>query len=85
MDNTLPSARSASFSIPAILAVVCGVLAFTSSAGWAIFAAIGAILFGVVGVLMALMPQVRGGIASVVSICMGVLGFVLAILRLILP
>jgi hypothetical protein len=81
---TAIQADRASFSIPSIIALICGVLAFTSSAGWAVFAAIGAIILGVVGVLMALAPSVRGGMISIVSILLGVIGFVLALIRLIL-
>ena len=45
--------------------------------------AIAAIILGVIGFLIALMPGVRGGVISIVSIVAGSLGIVGAILKLI--
>lgn len=74
---------NAKFSIPSILAIICGVLAFSTSAGTATFAAIGAMVFGIIGALMSILPGRRGGFASVAFIFIGALGFVIGLLRLI--
>jgi hypothetical protein len=84
MSSDRDTGTKASFSIPSILAVICGILAFTTSAGTATFAAVGAMIFGVIGALMALLPGKRGGIASIAFIFIGALGFVIGLLRLIL-
>lgn len=74
---------AAKFSIPSILAIICGILAFTTSPGKQMFAAIGAMVFGVLGVLLSLIPGRRGGIASFAFVFIGALGFVIGLLRLI--
>ena len=82
-DPTGAPAR-ASFSIPSIIAVICGILAFTTSAGTATLAAIGAMIFGIIGGLIAILPGKRGGIASIIAIVIGAIGFIIGLMRIIL-
>jgi hypothetical protein len=72
-----------SYSIPSILSAVCAIGSFMSGAGFGIVLAIGAMLFGVIGVLLALAPGVRGGLVSVISILLGVIGIIAAVFKLI--
>ena len=72
----------ATFSIPSILAIVCAIGSFVVHSGTAtLLLAIGAALFGIIGVVVALLPHVRGGIISVLSIAMGAIGLITAIVR----
>lgn len=71
------------FSIPSIIAIVAALLSFVVSAGWALFLAVVAILFGVVGFVVALSPRIRGGVVSMLSMFAGGLGALVAVLRLI--
>jgi hypothetical protein len=82
-DLTTTRASKQHFSIPSILAIICAVVSFTSHAGWGFFLAIAAIILGVIGFLIALMPGVRGGIVSMISIVAGLIGIIAAILKLI--
>ena len=81
-----PPARRArpAFSIPSILAVICAVVSFGASPGGGFFLAILAIIFGGIGVMLAIAPQTRGGIVSVISILAGAVGIIAAVIRLIL-
>ena len=76
--------RSPVFSAPAIVAVVCAVASFFFNAGLGLLLAIIAIVAGVIGLLMALSPRVRGGIASTVAILAGLVGILAAVVKIIL-
>jgi hypothetical protein len=82
-DLTTTPASKPHFSIPSILAVICAVVSLMSHAGWGFFLAIAAIILGVIGFLIALMPGVRGGIVSMISIVAGLIGIVAAVFKLI--
>jgi len=71
------------FSIPSIVALVAMMLSFTVSPGWALLWGVVAILFGVLGVVVALSPNVRGGVVSFVSIPLGAIAVIGAIVRLV--
>ena len=72
------------FSIPSILAAICAVASFGVGAGGGFVLAILAIILGGFGVLLALAPQTRGGIVSVISILAGAIGIIAAVLKLVL-
>ncbi len=74
----------AHFSLPSILAIVCAIAAFFVHAGTGLFLATVAIVAGVLGAVIALLPGVRGGVTSVFSIIAGVAGIVAAIIKLVL-
>ena len=60
-----------SFSIPSLVAAVCCGLIFFTEYFDLLFAA-GAVLFGILGLILAMAPSVRGGVLSVISILVGV-------------
>ena len=73
-----------SFSLPAILAIVCAIVSFFVGAGFGFILAIAAIVLGLIGVVLALAPSVRGGITSILAILAGIVGIVAALFRLVL-
>jgi hypothetical protein len=70
------------FSAPAIVAVICAVASFFFGATLGLILAIVAILAGLIGIVMALSPRVRGGIASTVAVVAGVVGILAAIVKI---
>jgi hypothetical protein len=70
--------RTASFSIPSIIALIAAIFSFTIGAFWGVILALVALFFGVFGVLLSLAPPVRGGFLSLISIVAGLLGIVVA-------
>ena len=86
--GTSPLVRSGGspvFSAFSILAVVCALFALFNvvGAGLSFFLAIAAIGFGLLGMIVALLPSRRGGIVSFLAAGLGLLGVVIAIFRLL--
>ena len=73
--------RRVGVSIPSIIALVAAVLSFATGAFWGFILALVAIFFGLIGVMMALSPNVRGGFISVISLLAGSLGLIAAIAK----
>jgi len=84
-DGRSPSVlpHKARFSVPSIIALVAMILSFTVSPGWALLWGMIAILFGLLGVVMSLSPSVRGGVVSFVSIPLGAIAIIGAIIRVV--
>src|SRR4051794_9129899 len=55
------------YSIPSILAIVAAAGSFMTGAALGFILAIAAIVLGVIGLLLALMPSTRGGIISLIG------------------
>lgn len=72
----------ATFSIPSIIAVICAVLSFFDT-GFGFVFAILAIIFGVVGALVALSPARRGGIMSIIAVALGIIAAIVSLLGFI--
>jgi hypothetical protein len=70
-----------SFSLPSILAIVAAIASFFVGAFLQILLAIAAIILGAIGVFISISPAKRGGIMSVLSIVIGVLAIIIAIVR----
>jgi hypothetical protein len=70
------------YSAPAIVAVVCAIGSFFAGAGLGLLLAVLAIVAGLIGIVMALSPSVRGGIVSTVSVLAGVVGILAAVVKL---
>jgi uncharacterized membrane protein HdeD (DUF308 family) len=69
-------------SIPSILAIICAVVSFFIHSGFlGLLLAIAAIVLGIVGFFLAVSPRKSGGILSVLSILLGVVATVFALLR----
>lgn len=76
-------AASPAFSIPSIIAIIAAVGSFMVGPGLQLILGIVAAVFGVIGVVIALLPSKRGGIISVLSIVIGALALLIAIVRFI--
>lgn len=79
MANVEP--RRAEFSIPSIIAIIAALVSFGTGAFWGFALAMVAIVFGVIGVLLSLSPNVRGGFVSMLSLVAGGIGIVLALFK----
>ena len=79
----LSTAPAPAFSIPSIIAIICAIASFMTGAGVGFILAIVAIVAGLIGVLLALSPRVRGGMISVLSIIAGLIGIVAAVFKLV--
>ena len=64
--------------------MICAIGSFVTGAGWGFVLAIVAIILGGIGVMLALAPQTRGGVASVISILAGAIGIIGAVIRMII-
>ncbi len=74
--NTPPT-----YSIASIIAIVSAVAIFFVGPGWGLVLAIVAIISGVIGMIVALSPKTRGGIASTIAVLLAGAGIVVAILK----
>ena len=81
METAAPG--KAHFSIPSLIAIAAAIASFFVSPGAGFLLAIVAIIFGVLGFIVALAPSVRGGIVSVLSLMLASIGIVIAIIRAI--
>ena len=85
MTQTTPTRRAGpAFSIPSILAMICAVASFAVGPGKQLMFAILAIVLGGIGLLLAMLPQTRGGFASIISILAGAIGIIAAVIRMVI-
>ncbi|RYD35015.1 MAG: hypothetical protein EOP87_08115 [Verrucomicrobiaceae bacterium] len=74
----------ASFSLPSLVALVAAILIFVVNNGFLVFLLAGvAIIFGVLGIVLSLAPSVRGGIVSFLGIGAGLIGVIMAVVKLL--
>jgi hypothetical protein len=74
----------ASFSIPSLVALVAAILIFVVGNGFLVFLLAGvAIIFGLLGIVLSLSPSVRGGMVSFLGIGAGVIGVIMALVKLL--
>ena len=73
----------ASYSVPSIIAIISAAASWFVSAGWSIFLAVLALLFGAIGVVMSIHPAKRGGVLSIVAIILGALAMLVSIIAVI--
>lgn len=84
LDYTVPATRKATFSTPSVLSLVCAIAGFAVARPlWALVLCAAAAILGLIGVIVALMPGIRGGLLSTLAILMGLVGFLVAIVRII--
>ena len=74
----------ASFSLPSLIALVAAILIFVVGNGFLVFLLAGvAIIFGLLGIILSLAPSVRGGIVSFLGIGAGLIGVIMAMVKLL--
>ena len=83
MTQPLAPRPRPAFSIPSILAAIAAVASFRFGAALGLILAVIAIVLGVLGFVLALLPQTRGGIVSVLSIIFGLIGIIAAVFKLV--
>jgi len=71
----------ATFSLPSILAIVAAIGSFASGALWGFVLGMAAVILGVIGVIIAFAPGVRGGFVSTFAVIAGILGFIAAVVK----
>ena len=81
-DSARDYRRDPKFSVPAIIGIIAAVGSFFTGAFLGMILAIVAIIAGLIGVVLALSPRVRGGMISLVSIVAGLIGIIAAVFKL---
>ncbi len=79
MDN-----KPASFSFASIVAILAAILSFNVGAIFGLILAAVAFIFGLVGILFAVRPNVRGGAISMIAIILSFVGVVAAVIKAIM-
>lgn len=81
-SNTGRPAMHPTFSLPSILAICAAIGSFVVNTGtMTLLLAIAALVLGAVGVVVALLPGKRGGIISFLSIGLGAIAVLIALVR----
>lgn len=75
--------RHPEYSLPSILAIASAIASFFFGATLGFLLAVAAIILGVIGMLLAAAPSIRGGIISIMSILAGLLGIIAAVFKLL--
>ena len=83
MTQPLAPRPRPAFSIPSIVAAIAAIVSLRSGAAFGLIAAVFAIILGIIGFALALLPQTRGGIVSILSILFGLIGIVAAVFKLL--
>ena len=78
--NAHASAR-ARFSIPSVIAIIAAIASFAVQAFWGFVLAMVAVVFGVLGLLLAFSSRTRGGFISILAVGAGILGLIAAIIK----
>lgn len=79
MDN-----KQASFSFASIIAIISAILSFNVNAFFGLILAVVAFIFGLIGILFALKPNVRGGALSMIAVFLSFIGVIAAVIRAIM-
>lgn len=74
----------ASFSIASIVAIIAAILSFKFGAILGLIMAALALIFGTIGIILALMPNTRGGGLSILAVILSFLGVIAAIIKAII-
>lgn len=79
MDN-----KQASFSFASIIAILAAIFSFKVGAFFGLVLAAVAFVFGLLGILFALRPSVRGGALSIIAIILSFVGVIAAVIKAIM-
>ena len=72
-----------SYSLPSIIAIVAAIISLFTGAFLGFALAVVAIISGIIGVVLSLSPNVRGGSASILGLVAGSIGIVVALFKAI--
>ena len=73
-----------SFSIASILAIIAAILSFNVGAIFGLLLAAVAFIFGAIGLVLALFPDTRGGMLSIIAVILSLAGVIAAIVKAIM-
>ena len=82
MSTPTSTREKPAFSVPSIVALVATALIFVTN-GFDFLLAIVGVVAGLIGGLLALSPNVRGGIVSILSIVIGLASAVISLFQVI--
>ena len=74
----------ASFSISSIVAILAAILSFKFGAILGLIMAAVAFIFGVLGIVLALVPNTRGGGLSIIAVILSFIGVIAAIIKAVM-
>lgn len=74
----------ASFSISSIVAIIAAILSFKFGAILGLIMAAVAFIFGVLGIVLALVPNTRGGGLSIMAVILSFIGVIAAIIKAVM-
>jgi len=77
-------ANKASFSVVSILAILSAIFSFTTGAFFGLILAALAFIFGLLGIVFALLPNTRGGGLSIMAVILSFIGVIAAIVKTII-
>ncbi|HWQ91623.1 MAG TPA: hypothetical protein VN673_08125 [Clostridia bacterium] len=78
---TTRTETKAGFSIPSIIAIIAALVSFGTGAFWGFILAMVAIVCGVLGVMLSLSPNVRGGFVSILSLVVAGVAIIVAAIK----
>jgi hypothetical protein len=70
-----------SYSIPSIIAIIAAMVSLFTGAFMGFALAVLAIICGIIGIVLSLSPNVRGGFASILGLIAGAIGIVVALVK----
>ena len=74
----------ASFSIASIVAIIAAILSFKFGAVFGLIMAALAFIFGALGIILALVPNTRGGGLSILAVILSFVGVIAAIVKAVI-
>jgi uncharacterized membrane protein YqhA len=78
------NSQQTSFSLASIIAILAAIFSFYSGVFFGLILAAVAFVFGVFGMVFALMPNVRGGGLSILAVILSFIGVIAAVIKAIL-
>ena len=75
------ASKKASFSIASLIAILAAILSFKLNAIFGLLLAAVAFIFGLIGMLMALGKETRGGILSSLAVGLSFIGVIAAVIK----
>jgi hypothetical protein len=81
-ERQLVRVQHPEYSLPSLLAIGAAIASFFFGAFLGLVLAVAAIVLGVIGMLLAASPSIRGGIISIISVLAGLLGIIAAVFKL---
>jgi hypothetical protein len=73
--------KQTSFSVASIIAILAAIFSFNVGVFFGLILAAIAFIFGVLGIVFALMPNVRGGLLSILAIFLSFFGVIAAVIK----